>query len=123
MRDLQIKAPSDDTVTMTLSGGNQQKVVIARWLNHHVKILVFDEPTRGIDVGAKAEIYRLMRALTADGYAIIMISSELPEVIGMCDRVAVFHRGAISTILSGADINAEEVMRHATASASTLTEH
>ncbi|WP_367159295.1 sugar ABC transporter ATP-binding protein [Kozakia baliensis] len=123
MRDLQIKAPSDETATMALSGGNQQKVVIARWLNRRSKILIFDEPTRGIDVGAKAEIYRLMRALTDEGYAIIMISSELPEIIGMCDRVAVFYRGAISKILEGADINAEEVMRHATASAPKPTQH
>jgi len=123
MRNLQIKAPSDETTTISLSGGNQQKVVIARWLNRRSRILIFDEPTRGIDVGAKAEIYRLMRALTAEGYAIIMISSELPEIIGMCDRVAVFHRGAISRILEGADINAEEVMRHATASAPKPVHH
>lgn len=123
MRELQIKAPSEETPAISLSGGNQQKVVIARWLNRRSRVLVFDEPTRGIDVGAKAEIYRLMRALTAEGYAIIMISSELPEVIGMCDRVAVFHRGAISRILEGADINAEEVMRHATASAPTPVQH
>jgi ribose transport system ATP-binding protein len=90
-------------------------VVIARWLNHHCKILIFDEPTRGIDVGAKAEIYRLMRELTGRGYSIILISSELPEIVGMCDRVAVFKQGAIVTVLAAESINSSEVMRHATA--------
>ncbi len=110
-----IKTPGSDTVVGTLSGGNQQKVVIARWLNHHCKILIFDEPTRGIDVGAKAEIYKLMRQLTAEGYSIIMISSELPEIVGMCDRVAVFKQGAIVKVLEAGSINSSEVMRHATA--------
>ncbi|BCL74405.1 ribose import ATP-binding protein RbsA [Jeongeupia sp. HS-3] len=115
MRQVGVKAPGPCTRVGTLSGGNQQKVVIARWLNHHCKILIFDEPTRGIDVGAKAEIYNLMRRLTAQGYAIIMISSELPEIVGMCDRVAVFKQGAIVTVLEGDAIESNEVMRHATA--------
>ncbi|WP_243443815.1 sugar ABC transporter ATP-binding protein [Asaia prunellae] len=123
MQALQVKAPGDETATVTLSGGNQQKVVIARWLNRRCPILIFDEPTRGIDVGAKAEIYRLMRNLTEEGYAIIMISSELPEIVGMCDRVAVFYRGAISTILEGDALNAEEIMRHATASLAKPVAH
>ncbi|AKZ65036.1 ribonucleotide-diphosphate reductase subunit alpha [Herbaspirillum hiltneri N3] len=113
-RDIDIKAPDVFARVGNLSGGNQQKVVIARWLNHHCKILIFDEPTRGIDVGAKAEIYRLMRRLTVQGYAVIMISSELPEIVGMCDRVAVFRQGAIVTILEGDSIQSNEVMRHAT---------
>ncbi len=115
MQQIRIKAPSDETMSLTLSGGNQQKVVIARWLNRRSRILIFDEPTRGIDVGAKAEIYRLMRALADEGCSIIMISSELPEIVGLCDRVAVFRRGAIAATLSGDSINPEEVMRHATA--------
>ncbi|AOY01658.1 sugar ABC transporter ATP-binding protein [Jeongeupia sp. USM3] len=115
MRQVGVKAPGPGTRVGTLSGGNQQKVVIARWLNHHCKILIFDEPTRGIDVGAKAEIYNLMRRLTAQGYAIIMISSELPEIVGMCDRVAVFKQGAIVTVLEDDAIESNEVMRHATA--------
>ena len=102
------------SVVGQLSGGNQQKVVIARWLNHHCKVLIFDEPTRGIDVGAKAEIYALMRELTAKGYSIIFISSELPEIVGLCDRVAVFREGSIVATLSGDDINSNEVMRYAT---------
>lgn len=114
MSQLAIKAPSCESRVFNLSGGNQQKVVIARWINHHCDILVFDEPTRGIDVGAKAEIYALMRKLTEKGFAIIMISSELPEIIGMCDRVAVFHKGAIVSVLEAFDVNPQEVMRHAT---------
>ena len=114
MAKVGVKAPGPGTRVGALSGGNQQKVVIARWLNHHCKILIFDEPTRGIDVGAKAEIYRLMRELTSDGYSIILISSELPEITGMCDRVAVFRQGAIVALLEGASIHSSEVMRHAT---------
>ena len=109
-----VKAPGPMSVVGQLSGGNQQKVVIARWLNHHCKVLIFDEPTRGIDVGAKAEIYALMRELTAKGYSIIFISSELPEIVGLCDRVAVFREGSIVATLSGDDINSNEVMRYAT---------
>ncbi|MBD8708312.1 MULTISPECIES: sugar ABC transporter ATP-binding protein [unclassified Pseudomonas] len=116
MKQLSIKAPSCESRVINLSGGNQQKVVIARWINHHCDILIFDEPTRGIDVGAKAEIYTLMRTLTEQGFAIIMISSELPEIIGMCDRVAVFNKGAIVNVLEASAINPQEVMRHATGS-------
>ena len=118
MKQLSIKAPSSESRVFNLSGGNQQKVVIARWINHHCDVLVFDEPTRGIDVGAKAQIYALMRSLTEQGYAIIMISSELPEVIGMCDRVAVFHKGAIVKLLEASAVNPQEVMRHATGGSS-----
>jgi len=114
MRNVRVKAQGPDARIDTLSGGNQQKVVIARWLNHQTKVLIFDEPTRGIDVGAKAEIYALMRAYTAQGHSIIMISSELPEVIGMSDRVCVFKSGGIVATVEGAHINSEEIMTHAT---------
>jgi ribose transport system ATP-binding protein len=114
MRRVGIKAPGASCIVSQLSGGNQQKVVIARWLNHHCKALIFDEPTRGIDVGAKAEIYALMRYLTGEGYSIIFISSELPEIVGLCDRVAVFRQGAIVAMLDGEAVNSNEVMRHAT---------
>lgn len=114
MNRVGVKAPHPMTVVGELSGGNQQKVVISRWLNHHCKVLIFDEPTRGIDVGAKSEIYTLMRRLTNEGYAIIFISSELPEIVGLCDRVAVFRQGAIVATLEGDEINSTEVMRHAT---------
>ena len=114
MKRVGVKAPGPSSVVGQLSGGNQQKVVIARWLDHHCKVLIFDEPTRGIDVGAKAEIYALMRQLTGDGYSIIFISSELPEIVGLCDRVAVFKQGAIVATLEGKAINSNEVMRYAT---------
>jgi ribose transport system ATP-binding protein len=114
---VRIKAPDQQTHVVTLSGGNQQKVVIARWLNHDCRVLIFDEPTRGIDVGAKAEIYRLMRALTEQGISIIMVSSELPEVVGVSDRVAVFRQGKITKILAGEMVNSNEIMRYATGGA------
>ncbi|RYB05312.1 sugar ABC transporter ATP-binding protein [Lichenibacterium ramalinae] len=114
IRRVGVKAPSMETRVETLSGGNQQKVVIARWLNHHTRILIFDEPTRGIDVGAKADIYVLMRALTARGYAIVMISSELPEIVGMCDRVAVFRSGKLVNTLERDAIDPETIMKWAT---------
>ncbi|MGJ7614301.1 MULTISPECIES: sugar ABC transporter ATP-binding protein [unclassified Variovorax] len=117
-RRVGVKAPSIETRVATLSGGNQQKVVIARWLGHASEVLIFDEPTRGIDVGAKAEIYGLMRELTQQGKSIIMISSELPEIVGMCDRVAVFSGGSIVATLEDASINAGDIMRHATSSGS-----
>jgi len=113
-RRVGVKAPGIETRVATLSGGNQQKVVIARWLGHACEVLIFDEPTRGIDVGAKAEIYGLMRELTRQGKSIVMISSELPEIVGMCDRVAVFSGGAIVATLEGDSINSGDIMRHAT---------
>ncbi|AYR23157.1 sugar ABC transporter ATP-binding protein [Herbaspirillum rubrisubalbicans] len=114
MRRVGVKAPDAHARVDTLSGGNQQKVVIARWINHHMQVLIFDEPTRGIDVGAKAEIYQLMREFTAQGYSIIMISSELPEVVGMSDRVCVFKGGGIVATVEGSAVTAAEIMTHAT---------
>lgn len=108
-----VKTPDALTAVGTLSGGNQQKVVISRWLNHDARILIFDEPTRGIDVGAKSEIYQIMRKLTEQGVSIIMISSELPEVIGVSDRVVVFRDGCIAAELVGDDINSTHIMCHA----------
>ncbi|WP_319529399.1 sugar ABC transporter ATP-binding protein [uncultured Cohaesibacter sp.] len=114
MGKVRVKANSAYDRLDTLSGGNQQKVVVARWLNHTMKVLIFDEPTRGIDVGAKAEIYQLMRDLTEQGCSIIMISSELPEVLGMSDRVCVFRDGGIVDTVEGEDINSEHIMTLAT---------
>ncbi len=105
--ELSIKAPTVGTRTGTLSGGNQQKVVLAKWLAMQPKVMIFDEPTRGIDIGAKSEIYRFMRALADTGVAVLMISSDMEEVIGVSDRVAVMHEGAISGIL-GRDQATEE---------------
>jgi ribose transport system ATP-binding protein len=108
---LNIKAPSIETKVANLSGGNQQKVVLAKWLSLNPKVLIFDEPTRGIDVGAKAEIYQLMRQLAESGVAIIMISSDMEEVLGESDRVAVMHEGAITGILQREQCTEEAVMR------------
>ncbi|RJS94134.1 sugar ABC transporter ATP-binding protein [Salinisphaera sp. Q1T1-3] len=113
MDQVRVKAPSAQTPVASLSGGNQQKVVIARWLDRGCRILIFDEPTRGIDVGAKAEIYTLMKRLAAQGIAIIMISSELPEITGLCDRVLVFSHGRIVAELADEAIEADTIMRHA----------
>jgi ribose transport system ATP-binding protein len=87
------------TLGGALSGGNQQKVVLARWLSMKPRVIIFDEPTRGIDVGAKHEIYELMRKLADSGVAILMISSDMEEVVGVSDRIAVMHEGAISGFL------------------------
>ena len=95
---------------INLSGGNQQKVLIARWLMTRPRILILDEPTRGIDVGAKAEIHRLISELARQGVAVLMISSELPEVLGMSDRVLVMHEGRMTGILDRKDANQVRVM-------------
>lgn len=111
---LLIKTPSIEQLAQNLSGGNQQKVVIAKWLASESKILIFDEPTRGIDVGAKAEIYELMNELVAQGYGIIMISSELPEVIGMSDRIMVMREGRVAGVLGKKELTPETIMTYAT---------
>jgi rhamnose transport system ATP-binding protein len=104
----------------TLSGGNQQKVVLAKWLATLPKLLIVDEPTRGIDVGTKSEVHRLLSDLAGQGIAILMISSELPEVLGMADRVLVMHEGRITANLSRAEATPESVMHAATASAEVV---
>ncbi len=108
---LNVKAPSVETKVANLSGGNQQKVVLAKWLSLNPKVLIFDEPTRGIDVGAKAEIYQLMRGLAENGVAIMMISSDMEEVLGESDRVVVMHEGAITGILEREQCSEEAIMR------------
>jgi D-xylose transport system ATP-binding protein len=110
---LGIKTPNVDTVVNTLSGGNQQKVLLARCLMTKPKILFLDEPTRGIDVGAKFDIYTLMNQLAADGTAIIMVSSELPEVLGMSDRTIVMHEGRITGEFSRSEATSEKIMMKA----------
>ncbi|WP_310564960.1 sugar ABC transporter ATP-binding protein [Hydrogenophaga sp.] len=109
-RRLRVKTPDMQEVIQNLSGGNQQKVLVARWLLTNPKILILDEPTRGIDVGAKAEIHRLVSELAGQGVAILMISSEMPEVLGMSDRVAVMHEGHITGILDRSEANQVSVM-------------
>jgi len=111
---LRIKTPSLSQLIKNLSGGNQQKALISRWLLTVPDVLMIDEPTRGIDVGAKSEIHRLMSMLAQEGKAIIMVSSELPEVLGMSDRILVMHEGRISGELSREEANQESVMHLAT---------
>ena len=115
MRELlQIKIANEDVEAATLSGGNQQKVVLAKWLVGDVKVMILDEPTRGIDVGAKSEIHQLMTNFAREGMGIIMISSELPEILGMSDRVVVMQEGIIQGILDRSEATQESVMKLAT---------
>lgn len=108
--NLAIKAPRITTLTSSLSGGNQQKVVLAKWLAMEPRVIIMDEPTRGIDIGAKAEIYRLMRELADAGVAVLMISSDMEEVIGVSDRIAVMHEGAIAGFLEQDQFSEENVL-------------
>lgn len=112
-KKLSIKAASQETHIQNLSGGNQQKVIIGRWLAAKPLVLIMDEPTRGIDVGAKAEIYELMNSLAQEGMAIIMISSELPEIINMSDRVVVMREGQVSKILEHNELSQNTIMQYA----------
>ena len=106
--------PSATQEVRLLSGGNQQKIVIAKWLERDCDVLFFDEPTRGIDVGAKSEIYKLLRALADQGKAIVMISSELPEILRMSDRIVVMCEGRITGELSADEATQERIMQLAT---------
>ena len=117
-----MKAGALDASATTMSGGNQQKVVLAKWLATGPKVLIVDEPTRGIDVGTKAEVHRLLSTLAAEGLAVLMISSELPEVLGMADRVLVVREGRIVAELGRAEATPERVMRAATPGASAATD-
>lgn len=114
VKEFLIKSSSIEQKVDSLSGGNQQKVVFAKWVDTDPKILILDEPTRGVDVGAKKEIYDIMNELTKEGVSIIMISSELPEIIGMSDRVLVIHEGKSVGIVEDSDINEEKIMNLAT---------
>ncbi|MBC5649056.1 sugar ABC transporter ATP-binding protein [Christensenella tenuis] len=108
---MRVKTPTLDTKVFSLSGGNQQKVILAKWMVREPDILILDEPTRGIDVGAKSEIYQLMMELVKQGKSIIMVSSELPELIGMCDRVYVMHEGYMTGMLEKDELSQEAVMQ------------
>jgi D-xylose transport system ATP-binding protein len=112
--ELGIKTPDIDTPVALLSGGNQQKIILGRWLNAKPKILILDEPTRGVDIGAKVEIYRLLDRLAADGAAIVIISSELPEVLGMSDRILVMSEGTVVSEFSRDEATREAIMEFAT---------
>ena len=111
---MHVKTPTLDTAISTLSGGNQQKVLLARWLLCEPDIMILDEPTRGIDVGAKFEIYKLITDIVKEGKAVIMVSSELPELIGMCDRIYIMCQGKISGCINREEFSQEVILRYAT---------
>ena len=108
---LRIRTPSLQQLIRNLSGGNQQKVILGRWLSETVKVILLDEPTRGIDVGAKSEIYTIMQNLARSGVCVIVVSSELPEVLGVSDRIAVMRQGKIAAVLDRADANEEKLLK------------
>ncbi len=112
---LRVRTPSIDHEVRKLSGGNQQKVVLARWLARRPKVLILDEPTRGIDVGAKAEIYRIIADLAAEGVAVLVISSELPELLGLADRIVVMQGGRITGELDRGEATEESILERAMA--------
>jgi rhamnose transport system ATP-binding protein len=113
MGQLRIKAASEQANAGTLSGGNQQKVALARWLATSPEVLILDEPTQGVDVGSKQEIHKLMVELAERGLAILMISSELPEILGMSDRIAVMHNGSVRATLSRQEATGQNILAHA----------
>ena len=114
IKELSIKTPSSKEQIKNLSGGNQQKVIISRWLAKEPDVLIMDEPTRGIDVGAKYEIYSIIGRLASEGKTIIVVSSEMPELIGICDRIMVMCEGRITGIVEGEDMNQEKIMELST---------
>jgi ribose transport system ATP-binding protein len=117
IKNLGIKTPNDDQLVINLSGGTQQKVVLSKWMAIQPRVLIFDEPTRGIDVGAKVDIYRLMNQLAQQGVAIIMVSSELPEILGMSDRILVLAGGRITATLSREEATQQKILEYATTTA------
>lgn len=115
-KKMNVRTPSLETAIQSLSGGNQQKVLLAKWMMRNPDVMILDEPTRGIDVGAKFEIYKLMTEMAKDEKAVIMVSSELPELIGMCDRIYVMNQGRITGELQQEEFSQETIMKYATGS-------
>ena len=111
-KKLRIKTPNITRLSKFLSGGNQQKVVFAKWLCSEASIYIFDEPTRGIDIGAKSEIYQIINDLVAQEAAVIVISSELPEILGICDRILVMRDGRITANIARCDATQEKIMSY-----------
>ena len=111
IESMKVKTPSQKTFIRTLSGGNQQKVIVGRWLLTKPEILLLDEPTRGIDVGAKYEIYQLIINLAKAGKGIIMVSSEMPELLGITDRILVMSNGRVAGIANTSELNQEDILR------------
>jgi len=122
VKQLNIRTPSINQFARNLSGGNQQKVIIAKWLAVKPRVLIVDEPTRGVDVGAKIEIYNLLRTMAAEGVAVVMISSELPEILGMSDRIVVIREGHFAGELDRADATEEKIMEMATGTVMEVVE-
>ena len=118
-QQMEVRANTIWQIARTLSGGNQQKVVLAKWLSTKPRILILDEPTRGIDVGTKAAVHALMNKLASEGIAILMISSELPEVLGMSDRIIVMHEGRITGHFTRAEATQEKIIFAATQTVAT----
>ena len=114
MQSLNVKAESEEMIAKNLSGGNQQKVVLGKWLVRNPKVILFDEPTRGIDIGAKVEIYQIMNELKKKGVGVLFISSEMEEVLGMSDRILVFCDGRITGELSKEESSQENILKFAT---------
>ena len=111
---LQIRCNSTAQNVSNLSGGNQQKVALAKWLLSGAKVLILDEPTRGVDVGARQEIYQIIRELAAEGVAIVIVSSDLPEILAICERVVVMHEGRVTGTLKASELSEAKVMYYAT---------
>ena len=114
VKALSIKCTSPEQMTVNLSGGNQQKVILGKWMAAESEVLIFDEPTKGIDVGSKSEIYILMRNLARQGKGVLMVSSEQTELLSVCDRIAVFRDGELKTILDGRTATEEEIVKIST---------
>jgi len=108
--DLAIKTPGIENTAASLSGGNQQKVVLAKWLETNPKLIILNEPTRGIDVGSKTEIYKILDRLCQSGVSILMITSEMPELLGMSDRILVLHEGRLSAVFEGGQVSQNDIM-------------
>jgi len=113
LRQFQVRCKSPRQLVSRLSGGNQQKCILARWMLTKPRLLILDEPTRGIDMGARMELYRWFDRLASEGYGLLLISSDLRELEGLCDRIAVFREGRLATILEGGDVTREQVVRYA----------
>ena len=111
IRKLSIKARNENAKVYTLSGGNQQKVVLAKWINRKCKVMIIDEPTRGVDIGAKVEIYHLINDLSRQGVGIVVISSETSELMGICDRILIMRKGRIVGEINRKDYSEEEILR------------
>ncbi|MPN43743.1 Arabinose import ATP-binding protein AraG [bioreactor metagenome] len=113
-KQMNIKCSTLDQVITTLSGGNQQKVIVGKWMASEAKLIIFDEPTKGIDIGTKAEMYGIMRSLAEKGVGVIMISSELPELLGVCDRIVVLNEGKLKGTIKIRDASEELILKTAT---------